>query len=323
MKIAFHRKRHFFLDLESARLKERLTAHEYYDWFAGEEAPANDLDVAIVVGPFDKRAIAEQSQLFFIQTASAGYEGVDLDAATESGIWVSFAPAGETGNAISVAELAVMLMIGASRRLNRALASVRRHELRTDHLATALYGKTACIVGLGSIGGALARCLASFGMTLRGTDEHPERAPHDVDAFPTAKLHDAVHDADYVIVCAPGSKANENLIDAAMLASMKDGAIVINVSRGTLVDEDALAAALESGHIAAAGLDVLKVEPADPRNPLLAYPQALITPHIAGATDVMLAGTLDYLARVIDDLAAGKKPQSVLNAPANPRRALS
>ncbi len=160
-------------------------------------------------------------------------------------------------------------------------------------------------------------------MTLCGTDEHPERAPYDVDVFPTAKLHEAVRDADYGIVCAPGGKPNDNLIDAAVIASMKNGAIVINVSRGTLVDEDALAAALQSGHIAAAGLDVLKVEPADPGNPLLAYPQALITAHIAGATDVMLAGTLEYLLRVIHDLEAGKKPQSVLNAPANPRRALS
>ncbi len=115
MKIAFHRKPHFFLDLESARLKERLAAHDFYDWFAGDEAPANDLDVVLVVGSFDKRAIAH-------------------------GVWVSFAPAAETGNAISVAELAVMLMIGAIRRLNRALASVHDHELRTNHLATALRG---------------------------------------------------------------------------------------------------------------------------------------------------------------------------------------
>jgi D-3-phosphoglycerate dehydrogenase len=159
-------------------------------------------------------------------------------------------------------------------------------------------------------------------MQLRGTDPHPEHAPPGVDAYSTDRLHDAVRDADYVIVCAPGSKENEHLINAGVLASMKDGAIVINVARGTLVDEAALAGAIQSGHIAAAGLDVLSVEPADPGNPLLAYPQALITPHIAGATDVMLGGTIDYLARVIDDLVAGKKPSSVLNTPEHPRRVL-
>jgi phosphoglycerate dehydrogenase-like enzyme len=323
VKIAFHRQHRSFQDVESSRLRERLAAHEFYDWFAGEKAPAEDIDVLLVVGSLDRATIASQSQLFYIQTASAGYEGIDVDAATEHGIWVSFAPAGETGNAISVAELAIMLMIGASRRLNFALASVRDHGLTSNHVSTALYGKTACIVGLGSVGRALVERLGQFGMTLRGTDGHPERAPHGVVAFPTNQLPDAARDADYVIVCAPSSKDNENLIDDAMLASMKDGAILINVARGALVDEDALAAALQSGHIAAAGLDVLKVEPADPKNPLLALPQALITPHIAGSTDVMLVGTFEYLVNVIEDLVAGKRPHSVVNVPEHPRRALS
>lgn len=322
MKIAFHRKCAFLQELESAQLKRRLTGHDVIDWYAGDDAPAHDFDVMIVVDSLDRTTISSQPQLFFVQTASAGYEGIDIDAATEAGIWVSFSPAKETGNDISVAELGVMLMIGASRRLNRALASVRDHELTTNHLSTALFGKTACIVGLGSVGRALAERLAPFGMKLRGTDPHPERAPAGVEAYSSDRLHDAVRDAEYVIVCASGGKQNEHLINAGVLASMKDGAIVINVARGTLIDEGALAGAMQSGHIAAAGLDVLSVEPADPKNPLLAYPQALITPHIAGATDVMLAGTIDYLARVIDDLVQGKKPGSVLNTPEHPRRAL-
>jgi phosphoglycerate dehydrogenase-like enzyme len=216
-----------------------------------------------------------------------------------------------------------MLMIGASRRLNRALASVRDHELTANHLSSALFGKVACIVGLGSVGRALVERLQPFGMVLLGTDPHPERVPHGITAYSADRLHEAVRDADYVVVCAPGSKQNEHLIDAGVLASMKDGAIVVNVARGMLVDEGALADAMQSGHVAAAGLDVLGIEPADPANPLLAYAQALITPHIAGATDLMLAGTVDYVANVIDDLARGKKPSSVLNAPAHPRRAFA
>jgi phosphoglycerate dehydrogenase-like enzyme len=277
----------------------------------------------IVEDSLDRKTILDQPQLFFVQTASAGYEGIDVDSATEAGVWVSFAPANETGNAISVAELAVMLMIGASRRLNRALASVRDHELTANHLSSALFGKVACIVGLGSVGRALVERLQPFGMVLLGTDPHPERVPHGITAYSADRLHEAVRDADYVVVCAPGSKQNEHLIDAGVLASMKDGAIVVNVARGMLVDEGALADAMQSGHVAAAGLDVLGIEPADPANPLLAYAQALITPHIAGATDLMLAGTVDYVANVIDDLARGKKPSSVLNAPAHPRRAFA
>jgi phosphoglycerate dehydrogenase-like enzyme len=323
VKIGFYRKPGFLADTEYARLKQRLPAHDIVDWPESDRAPADDFDVMIVADSLDAATIASQPHLFFIQTASAGYEGIDIDAASEAGIWVAFAPAAETGNAASVAELAVMLMIGASRRLNRALASIRDHRLATNHLSTALFGKTACIVGLGSIGCALAARLHGFGMLLRGTDEHPERAPQGIAAYAADRLGEAVHDADYVIVCAPGSKQNEHLIDAGILASMKAGAIVINVARGTLIDEGALCAALQSGHIAAAGLDVLRIEPAEPDNPLLAYPQALLTPHIAGATDVMLSGTVDYLVGVLDQLDRGKKPDAVLNTPAHPRRALS
>jgi len=160
-------------------------------------------------------------------------------------------------------------------------------------------------------------------MVLRGTDIHPERAPHGIDAYAANKLLDAVRDADYVVVCAPGGKQNEHLIDAEVLAAMKDGAVIVNVDRGILIDEAALSAALQSGHLAAAGLDVLSVEPAAPDNPVLAYPQALLTPHIAGSTDVMLAGTVDHVVGVVDDLTKGKKPPAVLNTPLHPRRALS
>jgi len=323
VKIAYHRKPGFLSDIEFTQLKQRLPAHEVVDWPEGDEAPADDFEVMIVADSLDKKTIASQPQLFFVQTASAGYERIDIDAATEAGIWVAFAPAADTGNAVSVAELGVMLMIGASRRLNRALASIRDHELASNHLSTALFGKTACIVGLGSVGRALATRLHGFGMLLLGTDEHPEHAPQGIEAHAADRLRDVVRDADYVILCAPGSKQNEHLIDAGLLSSMKAGAIVINVARGTLIDEAALAAALQSGHIAAAGLDVLSVEPAAADNPLLAYPQALLTPHIAGATDVMLSGTIDYLVGVFNHLARGKKPASVLNAPASPRRALS
>ena len=316
MKIALYLKHGFLQGLESTQLKPRLSTHDVVDWYAGEAAPADDFDVMIVADSLDRATIATQRNLFFVQTASAGYEGIDIDAATAAGIWVAFAPAQDTGNAVSVAELGVMLMIGASRRLNRALASVRDHELTPNHLATALFGKIACIVGLGAVGRALAERLAPFGMVVRGTDAHPENAPPGVDAYPAGSLMEAVRDADYVIVCAPGSKQNEHLIDARVLAGMKDGAIVVNVARGTLIDEAALADALQSGHIAAVGLDVLRVEPAARDNPLLPYPQALITPHIAGSTDVMLAGTIDYLVRVIDDLGTSKKPPSVLNTPA-------
>ena len=88
---------------------------------------------------------------------------------------------------------------------------------------------------------------------------------------------------------------------------------------GSLIDEEALLAAVKSGHLAGAGLDVLKHEPTDPRDPLMGLPQIFITPHIAGPTDLMLAGTVNYIGEVLTMYEAGKKPASVVNTPERPR----
>jgi len=96
---------------------------------------------------------------------------------------------------------------------------------------------------------------------------------------------------------------------------MKKGAILVNISRGTLVDEAALFDAVKSGHIAAAGLDVMQKEPVDKSNPLLSLAQILVTPHIAGNTDITLKGMADYAVKVIIDFAAGKNPEALVSNP--------
>jgi len=103
---------------------------------------------------------------------------------------------------------------------------------------------------------------------------------------------------------------------------MQRGAILVNIARGMLIDEAALVDAVTHGQISAAGLDVLKNEPPDRSDPLLQLPQVLVTPHIAGLTDLMLDGTVHYISHVIEEFAAGKKPKSILNSPARPRHLL-
>jgi phosphoglycerate dehydrogenase-like enzyme len=322
VKIAFRHHKSGFIAALARALAQGLPGHEFLDWPADGPAPSEDLELLLVVGQLGRAEIEHQAKLCFIQTTSAGHEGIDVEAASELGIWVSFAPSGETGNAISVAEWAIMLMIGASRDLKAALAAVADPARPMSRVNAALHGKSACIVGLGAIGRAIAERLVPFGMTLTGTDQKPEIAPGYVRAYPSGALAEAVAAADYVIVCAPAGKANDHLIDANVLAKMKPGAVLVNISRGSLVDEAALAAALSDGHISAVGLDVVEREPVDPGNPLLAFPQALITPHMAGGTDLMLAGTVEYIAGIVRDVEAGKKPASVFNAPGRPRRAL-
>jgi phosphoglycerate dehydrogenase-like enzyme len=263
-----------------------------------------------------------QPQLELVQTTSAGYEGVDVEAASTLGIWVSFAPSGETGNAISVAEWAVLLLMASSRDLSLALQSERGPSIKAERPAQSLFGKDVCIVGFGGIGREFVDRLRPFGVHFIIVDDHPERAPSDARAYAGADLKLAMSSADYVVLCIPATPANENLIDATTLASMKRGAVFVNVARGTLVDEQALTAALKGGHIRAAGLDVLRHEPASISDPLVDARHSFITPHMAGATDLSIEGTVRYVAAVVDAFANGWRWNSLLNDPPKPRRPL-
>ena len=319
MKIAFLHTQNFFTSELLQRFRTTLAHHEVVEWIGGKDAPAFDFDLLLAMGNVGCELLVVQPKLLLIQTASDGYEEVDIDAASELGIWVSYAPADLTGNATSVAEFAVLLLLGAARHLGEALISLHRDPVKPPTLNLSLSGKTVCIVGLGTIGQKLVERLRPFGVKLVATDEHPENAPADVTAYPADQLNTAVAQADFVVICVRASKENENLVNAAALAAMKRGVILVNVARGMLVDERALVHAVTNGKISAAGLDVLRNEPPDRKDPLLQLPQVLVTPHIAGLTDLMLNGTVNYICQVIEEFAAGKKPKSILNSPAKPR----
>jgi phosphoglycerate dehydrogenase-like enzyme len=319
MKIAFRHTKSSFTSELLRSLRTALEDHEVVEWLDGKDAPAFDFDVLLAMSKVGRELLLVQPKLKLIQTASDGYEAVDIDAASELGIWVSYAPADLTGNAISVAEFAVLLLLGAARHLGEALRSVQGGPVRPPTLNLSMSGKTVCIVGLGTIGQKLVERLRPFGVKLVATDEHPENAPADVTAYPADQLNTAVAQADFVVICVRASKENENLVNAAALAAMKRGVILVNVARGMLVDERALVHAVSNGKISAAGLDVLRNEPPDRKDPLLQLPQVLVTPHIAGLTDLMLNGTVNYICQVIEEFAAGKKPKSILNSPAKPR----
>src|SRR6204780_3898148 len=302
MKIGFLGKQNAFALEMLRRLRSEHPEDEFSAWQPGDQAPSTELEVIIAFGKVDSKDIEAQTKLGLLQMASAGYEGVDVDAATKAGVWVGSAPTTKTGNGESVAEVAVLLMLAASRRLNEELAfthgsAQNRPEKWEGNKA--LSGKTACIVGLGGIGDLLIERLRGFGMILTGVDDHPEHAPNGVRAYGHDELKIAAADADYLILAIPGTKENENMIDATVLAAMKQNAVLVNVGRGTLIDEAALLAAVKSGHLYGAGLDVVKDEPVSEGNPLLTEPRIFATPPIAGSTDLMLDGTAKYLGEVL------------------------
>lgn len=283
-----------------------------------------NVDVIVPYGARIDRAIIERGTFGLIQQFGVGLETVDVAAATERGVWVARVPSAHTGNAESVAEHAILLMLAIARKAAELPESVRRGVIG-EPAGAALAGKTACIIGLGGVGAALARRLQAFDMRLRGVRAQPILgAPSGVGmrVYPSTQLHTALAEADFVIVCSTMDASNVNLIDAAALRAMKPKAVLVNVARGGLVDTAALQEALASGHIAAAGLDVVADEPVDPQSPLLAY-NVIVTPHIAGVTDLSYDGIAREVAANLRRYARGEQPMHVVNAPVRPRGAVT
>ena len=322
MKIAISGPENEFTEALHREFGQRLPGDELLAWPPEAPAPANDIEVIISVGPVTRAQMQSQPQLALIQTASDGYETVDMDAATELGIWVSFSPGDESGNADSVAEYAVMLLIAACRRLGEEREFVLDHSKPRPLLNKGLMGKTVCIVGFGSIGAKLADRLRPFGVRLAAVDERPERVPQDVHGWPVEKTMQAVGEADAVVLCVRASAKTRHMVNEEFLGSMKRGAVLVNIARGSLVEEKALFDAVKSGQIGAAGLDVTETEPVDPKDPLLTLPQVFLPPPLAGCTDHTLEGPLDYLVKALNGFRDGKRFKSLLNTPGSPRRPL-
>lgn len=256
-----------------------------------------------------------------IQQFGVGLETVDIDAATRAGVWVARVPSTGTGNAESVAEHALLLMLALARHLPQAFEALRARRLG-EPSGIALAGKTACIVGLGSAGGALAARLSALGMRLIAvrknlTGDVP-RGISIAQTYDLAHLTDAAGQADFIVITARFERDAHHLFDRGVFAAMKPGAFVINVARGGFIDHNALADALRSGHVAGAGLDVLEGEPMAADHPLLAL-NVIATPHIAGVTDASYEGIARDFAANLRLYAAGKPLQHAVNVPPSPR----
>jgi phosphoglycerate dehydrogenase-like enzyme len=278
------------------------------------------LDGVDVIVPYVSRVdatIMRAGTFGLVQQFGVGLDGVDLEAATAAGVWVARVPSAGTGNAESVAEHALLLMLALSRRLTQTRAELAAGKVG-EPAGLALWGKTACIVGLGDTGSALAHRLHALGMRLVAVRRRPQPggAPElGVErVFGPDELHAALAVADYVIVCVNFEAASRNLIDAAALRATKPGAFLINVARGGLVDPEALLSALRSGHLAGAGLDVFWEEPPDPHHPLFAE-NVIATPHIAGVTDASYIGIARAVAENVERYARGEAPLFAANAP--------
>jgi D-3-phosphoglycerate dehydrogenase len=242
-----------------------------------------EIDAWIVRGAtkVTRRLISAAPRLRWIARAGAGLDNIDVSAAGERGIGVLNVPG---ANAVAVAELVFGLLLGLIRRIPSADASVRRGEWEKARFqGRELRGKTLGIVGLGKIGRAVAKRALAFEMTCAGFDPLVSDADARAMGVEPLPLDALLARADILTLHAPMSLETKGMIGAAQIARMPKGAILVNAARGGLVDESALLAALQSGALAGAALDVFSEEP--PKgSPLLALPNLVATPHIGAAT---------------------------------------
>ncbi|MCI4350001.1 MAG: hydroxyacid dehydrogenase [Thermoplasmata archaeon] len=221
--------------------------------------------------------LAKAPKLSLIARAGVGVDNVDVAAATARGIRVVNAPTAAT---TSVAELAVALILWLVRELSGPVAATRAGSWKRGLAGHELAGKTVGFVGYGRIAREVAQRLAPFGVTAMAFDPYVATA---VDATALVSLDDLLARADVVSLHAALTAENHHLLDARRLAQMRPGAVLVNVARGPLVDETALLAALESGHLGGAALDVFETEPPT-RTALLAHPKLIPTPHLGAST---------------------------------------
>ena len=268
----------------------------------------------------DAALIAAGGRLQVIGRAGVGVDNVDLDAATRAGITVVNAP---TGNTIAAAEHTMALLLGLARRVAAADASVRRGEWkRAQFQGVELRGRTLGIIGLGKIGMAIADRARGFEMTLLGMDPYvtPEQATlHGVELV---DLDTLLRRSDAITVHVPLTRATRGLIGTEAIAKLRPGAFVLNVARGGIVDEAAVARALHEGHLGGAGIDVFEVEP-PAGSPLLDAPGVLLTPHLGASTAEAQVAVAEEIADQVLDVLAGRGARYAVNAPLLPPEAAS
>jgi D-3-phosphoglycerate dehydrogenase len=245
--------------------------------------------------------------------AGVGVDNIDLEAATKRGVLVMSTPG---GNAVSVAEHTFALMLSLARQVPRLDKAFHEGKWEKSSAAgTEVRGKTLGLIGLGRIGTEVAIRAEAFDMRVLGYDPYISEAAAREVSVELVPLDQLLAESDFVSLHTALSPATQNLINAESIAKMKKGAFIINAARGELIDEGALAAALKSGHLAGAGLDVFVVEP--PKDsPLAGLANVIGTPHIAGSTTEAQEEVGTQVAVQVKDYLAEGIIRNAVNLPA-------
>lgn len=266
--------------------------------------------VAVIAStdPFDASVFAACPNLKVIARTGVGVDAIDVPAATNAGVVVATTPG---ANEEAVADHALAMILTLQRRIGENDAAIRdgRWDRAGDLTPSDLYGATVGLIGSGVIGRAVIRRLQAFGTEVLVYDPFLEIAPEGTELVDLPTL---LARSDAITVHAPLTDGTRGLLGADEFAAMKPGSFLVNVSRGGIIDEAALAESIRSGHLAGAGLDTFEREPIGD-SPLLDFPTVLMSPHIAGLSHRSIAAMTEQATQAVLDVLDGRLPVSAVN----------
>lgn len=260
--------------------------------------------------PGEAETFAHAADLVAFLRCAVDIRTIDVAAASAHGVLVTHAT---PGFADSVAELGIGMMVDLARGIGRATAAYHRGGSPEPRMGRQLAGAALGILGYGVIGRRLAAIARAMRMQVLVADPHV--TPEDP-AIGHAPLHEVLAASDFVVCLVVATEETENLLDARAFASMKRGAFFVNLARGNLVDEAALARALDAGPLAGAAMDVGRAPDQMPSPALAAHPKVIATPHIGGLTPQAIAHQAFDTVRQVEALAEGRLPAGAVNAEA-------
>ena len=290
---------------------DRFDQHELVIGGFDHIPPDVDAVVAAARPEFDAEFLRSHPSLRVIARTGTGYDNVDVDSATRLGVLVCTNP----GDAaiVATAEHALALLLAASKKLEytRHLIRIGEHDSFSKYTSKQLRGRRVGIVGLGRIGTVFAELVRALGMEVAYYDPSVDSPSDEVTRHDD--LDEMLGSVDIVSLHAPLTESTAGLVDAKFLGAMRPGGILVNTSKGRLVDELALAEALDSGHLFAAGLDASHIEPMPPDAPLFGRTDVVLSPQVGASTEEAKAS---LWATVVDQIltgCSGRVPVGALN----------
>lgn len=284
-------------EAQTARL-ERLGELRYFDAVLGDPVlgeRCRGAEILIITPRLHLDIVPYLEGCRFISVQGAGTDALDVAAARRKGILVSNVP---DFCSDAVAEHAFALLLGVAKRLEAGRTTLHQSGWRTAlaYPTVGLRGKTLGLFGCGKIGSRIAALGRAFGMRVLATTRSPDSTP----------LEQLLAESDFLVIAAPATPETRGCFGAHTLWKMKPGAVLVNISRASLVDEAALLDALDAGRLAGAALDVFSVEPPPPDHPLLHHPRLLVSPHVAWGTEDAVRRLVDLSIENVEAFLAGK-----------------